>query len=247
MRALEEQPAFLYALNKPVIAAIVGLILIALLAIWGYSAYQQRQMHNEVRALIKSTSERLRAGFAAESSTSDAKAPAFDFLGNSAAAEAPIARLRGMDTSSMTALADAADDYLLTAREILRRQYDMHDARDRLASSVPKLSEHIQTDRGAAEWTNEAARLRHVIDKDLRDFRIAVDSYTSLVEKFAASQSKIAPFVEPAVLIDEKTVKDARQAALDAFARADENTKRVTQLESYRGRAEGTPRSRRRK
>ena len=232
-------------MNKPLVTTIAGLILLTLLAVWGYSAYKHRQMRNEVLGLLKQTSERMRAGLKAEAAARDANPPAFDYVANSAAAENPVLRLRSMDTSSMRELADAADDYLLTAREILRRQANMHDARERVLASAPKLSEHIRTDRGAAAWVNEAAQLRQALEKDLRDNRIAAESYASLLDKFPASQARITPHVDAGLLIDQKTVQAAREAALAAYASAEQNVKQVTNLETYRGGNESTPQSRR--
>jgi hypothetical protein len=49
------------------------------------------------------------------------------------------------------------------------------------------------------------------------------------------AKAKIAPHVNPSSLADPRTIADARTAALDALARVDENTKKVTSLDAYRG------------
>ncbi|MGZ5260996.1 MAG: hypothetical protein ACXWC0_25540, partial [Burkholderiales bacterium] len=78
--------------------------------------------------------------------------------------------------------------------------------------------------------TREAVRMKGVVDKDLRDYRIAVESYSTLLESFPASQARLAPYVAPTLLIDPKLMKDARQQALDAYAGADQNIKRVVNI-----------------
>jgi hypothetical protein len=57
----------------------------------------------------------------------------------------------------------------------------------------------------------------------------------TLLETLPAAQSKIAEHVNGVWLADEKTIRDARSAALDALARTDENIGKVTQLDAYRG------------
>jgi hypothetical protein len=137
---------------------------------------------------------------------------------------------------SLAPLGDAADDYLVTAREILRRQADIKRATTRLAVSFDTLSQHIKTDRGARDWTQQAVKLKETADKDLRDYRIAVESYATLTSSLPASQAKIGPHVEPRYLIDEKLIGEARARALDAYAKAGENMKAVASMATYRGR-----------
>ena len=50
------------------------------------------------------------------------------------------------------------------------------------------------------------------------------------------SQAKIAPFVDPGLMIDEGLVRDARRSALDAYAATEENVKQVANLDTYRQR-----------
>jgi hypothetical protein len=72
--------------------------------------------------------------------------------------------------------------------------------------------------------------MKGVVDKDLRDYRIAVESYSTLLESFPASQGRLAPYVAATLLIDPKLMNDARQQALDAYAGADQNIKRVVNI-----------------
>lgn len=234
-------------MNKTIVAAVAGLVLVVVLALWGHGVYQERQARNAILELVTAAGERLAAGLKSETEPAGAGAPAFDSAGAAAAAEAALAKLRRMDASAMRALADAADDYLLTGREILRRLHDMREARGRLAASVPQLATHMKTDRGAGAWVNEAAQLRQIVDQDLRELRIATESYAELAASLPASQAKLAPHGGPSALPDAQAVKAARQAALDAYARIDENTRLVTRLENYRPAAGRAPKPRRKK
>jgi hypothetical protein len=141
-----------------------------------------------------------------------------------------------MPTSSFTPLADAADDYLVTAREIVRRSVEIQRARQRFAASLPALAGHIKSDRGAAAWTGEAMRLKQGLDRDFRDYRIAVDAHRSVLGSLQVSQANVRAHVEGLQAADEALVARAGAAVLDAYAAAEQNVKQVAELGRYTGR-----------
>lgn len=213
--------------NVQIIAAVAVLLA---LGVWAYTAYQEHSARKLVLALVKDASQRLRTALGPQ-----AGAPA-DFELHARTVESHVATMRKLDTSSLRPLADAADGYLVSVREILRRLAVIQSARERLPASLDALTAHVQSDRGAAAWPQEAVRLKESVDRDFREYRIATESYASLLESLPGAQAKLAPHVDAAWLVDEKIVKDARTQALDALARTDENIRKVTQLDAYRGR-----------
>ncbi len=214
------------------IRTVAVVIATIVLVVGTYIAYEKYTRRNHVIALVNDTSSRLRAALQAQV----AGTASSGLEAHATAAEAHASTLRKMNTSSFTPLADAADDYLVTAREILRRQADFNRARERAETGLAALTAHIQADRGANDWTQEAVRLKQALDKDVRDYRVAVESYASLLPTLAVSQAKIAPFVESSALIDDRLIADARRQALDAHAAAEQNIGRVTSLDAYRMR-----------
>ena len=213
--------------RNAVVIAMIAAILV--LGVWVYKAYQKNSVRSAVRAEVKDTSERLQAAVTAPSGEG------VDFDAHARAVEAHAAALRNRDTSALRPLADAADDYLVTAREILRRRATMHSSRERLLQELEALSRHVQNDRGAAEWTQQAVSLKQALDRDMREYRIASESYATLLASLPASQAKIALYGTGAVLLDDSAVKTARESALDALARTDENVRQVASLGTYRG------------
>ena len=216
--------------QKAIVA--IALLAVALLAFWAFTVYQKREARNDVITLVKDASEDLRASFKAHAASETA--PRAEAEARAAAADARVKALRGIKSESMRPLSDAADDYLITVREILRRDADMAGSGERLSSSLRTFSEHMQADRGMRTWPDEAVRMREAVVKELRDHRIAVESYAVLVESFPASQLKVAARIEPVLLIEEKTVTTAREQVLGVFARAEKDITRLTRLESYR-------------
>lgn len=210
---------------KVIIAGIVVLVL----CVWGYSLYDAHSKRAAMLAMVKNSAERLRTALSAKA------ADAIDFDAHARAVDAHVTALRGMSAGASVELRDAADGHLVTVREILRRQHAMRGAREGLAKSTEALGVHIQTDRGAADWTRQAVTLKSSVDRDLRDYRIATESYASLLDTLPAAQAKLAPHVNAAWLADEKTIRDAKAAALDALARTEENTKQATQLDANLG------------
>ena len=146
------------------------IVLVLVLGVWVYKAYQKNSTRSAVLSSVKDTSKRLHASVTAP------PGGRIDFDAHARAIEAHAAGLRHRDTSAVRPLADTADDYLVTAREIVRRRAAMHGSHERLLESVEVLSRHVQNDRGAADWTQQAVRLKQVIDRDMREYRIASES-----------------------------------------------------------------------
>src|SRR5688572_29862438 len=170
--------------NKLRIAAVVVAALV--LAVGTWLAYEKYSRRNHVIAMVKDAAARLDTVLQAQLRDD----PKVDLEAHATALEGYASTLKRMNTGSFTPLADAADDYLVTAREIARRSVEMQRARRALDSSLPALSAHIRSDRGAAAWTGDAMRLKQTLDRDFRDYRIAFEAYRTLLDSFQASQAK---------------------------------------------------------
>ena len=216
--------------NKLRTAAVVVAALV--LAVGTYLAYEKYSRRTHVIGMVKDAGARLHRVLQANAG----ETPRVDLEAHATALEGYAATLRRMNTASFTPLADAADDYLITAREIARRSVQMQRARTALDASLPALSTHIRLDRGAASWTGEAMRLKQTLDRDFRDYRIAVEAYRSLLGSLEASQIKVAPYVEGLQIVDAALVKQASGKALDAYFGTEQNVKQVAELGAYAGR-----------
>jgi hypothetical protein len=219
-------------MNKNNLRAAAVAIAVVVLAIGTYLAYEKYTRRTHVVAMVEDAARRMHATVQAQAAGKD---PADDEA-NATAVEAYESTLRSMSTSSFEALAAAAGDYLVTAREIMRRAVNMRLSKARLAQSTDALASHIRGDRGAGEWPRVAVQLKQPVDADLREYRIAVESYASLMSGLAVSQAKIAPFVDASLLIDERSIGEARQRALDAYAATEQNARQTADLGAYRGR-----------
>ena len=206
------------------VKAIALAVAVVILTVWIYHVYRKNVARDATVAAVRDTAERMRRSLAPEPrATADAQR-------DSAAVDAHVKALRARDTSPIRAFGDAADDYLVTAREILRREAALRGAGERFTLNLDALTDHIQSDRGGADWTQTAVRLRAELDREAREIRIATESYTSLLDALPGSQAKVAPYVDASRLVDAPAVKAARERALDGLARTEENVRRVTKL-----------------
>jgi hypothetical protein len=210
--------------------AAVG-IAVVVLAIGTYLAYEKYTRRTHVVAMVEDAALRMRATLQVQAGGVD---PA-DGEANATAVEAYASTLRSMNTSSFAPLAAAADDYLGTVREIMRRTVNIRLSKARLAVSADALASHMRADSGGSDWPRVAVQLKQPVDADLREYRIAVESYASLMSGLAASQEKIAPYVDASVLTDERLIGEARKRTLDAYAATEQNVRQTTNLGSYRG------------
>jgi hypothetical protein len=219
-------------MNKNNIRAAAVAIAVVVLAIGTYLAYEKYTRRSHVVTIVEDAALRMRATLQVQAGGID---PA-DAEANATAVEAYASTLRSMNTSSFAPLAAAADDYLVTVREIMRRTVNMRLSKARLAVSAQALASHVRGDRGASEWPRVAIQLKQPMDADLREYRIAVESYASLMSGLAASQEKIAPYVDASVLTDERLIGEARKRTLDAYAATEQNARQTADLGAYRGR-----------
>jgi hypothetical protein len=132
------------------------------------------------------------------------------------------------------ALAEAADDYLLTSREILKRLVNAQRYRQLLSESLPALIQHTRADNRTGAWVQEAVKARERVNKDHRDLSLATGALDQLLQSFPASQKKIAPFVDPAVLIDDGAIAAARARALEAAKRVSAEIEKTRQPDAFR-------------
>ena len=197
-----------------------ALVVVAGAGLWMFKQHSDR---SAVANLVKDTGARLRDSLAMEAGARGAASPeaAQKLEGHFAAAEKNRATLKQLIAADKQALVDAADNYLVTGQEILRRQAVAHRSRLQLADSMQALRAHFRADRGAGNWVREAVRLRQPVEKHYADYRGAVETFDQLLDSLPAAQSRIAELVGGIPIVESNLVADAR-------ARSQEELKRVT-------------------
>lgn len=206
---------------KPLLIAGAA-VLMAILAYWGYATYKKRELDTTIVAAVGDASQRLRSALTLTAGPPQAiTMQAAEKIGLDADdVDRDLQALRSAGGAPDMALVDAADSYLLTARELLKRISGSHKQRLMLADSMQALHDHLRVDTRTGAWVSEAVRGKARMDKDFRGFRIDTEMADKLLESFPESQNRIAPYVGAGALIDEKLVADARQRASAELKRA---------------------------
>lgn len=206
---------------KPLLIAGAA-VLMAILAYWGYATYKKRELDTTIAAAVGDASQRLRSALTLTAGPPQAiTMQAAEKIGLDADdVDRELQALRSAGGAPDMALVDAADSYLLTARELLKRISGSHKQRLMLADSMQALHDHLRVDTRTGAWVSEAVRGKARMDKDFRGFRIDTEMADKLLESFPESQNRIAPYVGAGALIDEKLVADARQRASAELKRA---------------------------
>jgi hypothetical protein len=215
---------------------VAGVIVALLAAYFGYVAYDKRKLARTVIALVADTGARLRAAIMVEADADapDATAAQAKLAEHAATAERHLATLRALDAAPVRALADAADEYLNTSVEILRRRAASHSHRQQLALSAQALREHMQKDNRSGPWVTNAIRAKERMDKDYRDYRLAAEALAQLLGGYSISRRRMAAHVDPALLPDDGAAEAARARTLAEVKRTGTEVEKAGRLDAYR-------------
>src|SRR5213083_829174 len=197
---------------------LAALLIVSALGYWGVSAYRKGQLQRAVTALVQDSSERLQGALAVETeAVHDDSARMVRRLDDQAQeVDKHVIELRGMSASPNRALVDAAEEYMLTVRQILRNQAASHRYRIQVSASEQALRDHMRTaNRRSGNWIKEALRAKDRMEKEYFDYRISVDAFGRL-------------------LVEEAVAANARKRALATSKRVADDVERARQLAAVR-------------
>ena len=217
---------------KTVAAALVALLAVSALGYWAYGAYRKSDLQKAVAALVRDTSERLQAALAIETETAQTVGRLDD---HAQEVDKHVIELRSMSASPNRPLVDAAEEYMLTARQILRNQAASHRYRVQMSASDKTLRDHMRTaNRRTGPWIQEALRAKDRLERDYLDYRLSLEAFSRLLESFPEARKKLAPYRGTGPLIDAAAATDARRRALESSKRAGSEVERARQLAAVR-------------
>jgi hypothetical protein len=216
---------------------LAALVAVSSLGYWGVSAYRKGQLQKAVTALVRDSSERLQGALAVEmKAVLEDSAQMVGKLDDQAQeVDKHVIELRGMSASPNRPLVDAAEEYLLTVRQILRNQAASHRYRIQLAASEQALREHMRkASQRSGTWIKEALRAKDRMEKDYFDYRLSVETFGRLLESYPATRKKLALQVGAGLLVDEAAAANARKRALANSRRVADDVERARQLATVR-------------
>lgn len=211
---------------------LAALALFVALAYWGYWSYAKSQLQRAVVELVKDSSDRLQAGFAIDAGTGRAVAKLDDLAQE---VDKHVIELNRLSASRNRPLVDAAEEYLLTIRQILRSQAASQRYRAQVAARDRALREHMRSsNRRSRAWIDEAVRMKDRLEKDYFDYRMSAEALGRLLESLPEATRKLALHVGRAPLADEAAVRNARKSALENSRRVADEVERARQLAAVR-------------
>jgi hypothetical protein len=216
---------------------LAALVIASALGYWGVSVYRKSQLQRTVTALVTDSSERLQAALAVETEAVHEDAPRMVGKLDDQAQEVDkhVIELRGMSASPNRALVDAAEEYMLTVRQILRNQAASHRYRIQVSASEGALRDHMRTaNRRSGNWIKEALRAKDRMEKEYFDYRLSVETFGRLLESYPATRKKLALQVGAGLLVDEAVAANARKRALATSKRIADDVERARQLAAVR-------------
>ena len=220
---------------KGLLAALVLVVTGSAFGYWNIARHEQRERRDDIVWLIQDTSLRLRVTLTSEVAIAlDESEMLRSLYEHAVAVDRHLQKLRNMDTTGAGNLANAADDYLLTSREILLRRASSQRYRVKFSGDLEQLRHHMRSDNRTGAWITAAVRAKERVDEDYRDFRIASTALVTLIDSFPAAQAKIAPHVDAARLIDDAVVAKARERIVLASQATERELDRYANLNRYR-------------
>ena len=221
------------ALTRGGALGLAAIVLLSALGYWGASAYRKSQLHKAASVLVRDASERLEASLALgqESATPQTVARIDE---HAQEVDRHVMELRDMSASPDRGLASAAEDYLLTARQILRELAATHRYGIQVSATAEKLRQHM---RGAGHrsraWIDEAVRAKERMEKSYFDYRVSADALERLLASYPSTRKNMAAQLR-VPLLDDETVEAARKRAVAASRRAAASVEQVRQLAAVR-------------
>jgi hypothetical protein len=203
--------------KKSLLAAIVGLLAVVIAGTMIFRGHQQRTEQRHVAAMVAEATEQLRLALAG--------GPAQEIA-------ARIDRnLQSAKSVHDAALADAAEHYLLGAREIVRRRADSDRLEGEAAATRRALASHMnRSGRRDTGWIRNAMVLKKKLERDHADLGRSLGALDELIYSLEDAEKRLAPHVDASLLLDAAARRDARartQAEAKRAADELEKTRRI--------------------
>jgi hypothetical protein len=203
---------------------------------WGAGAYLKAQLQKSVAVLVRDSSERLEAALALETdaATSSSAQTVARLDEQAQEVDKHVIEMRDMNSSRNRELAAAAEDYLLTVRQILRQLAASHRYRVQVSASESALREHMRKSGGRSKaWIDEAIRAKDRMERNYFDYRVSAEALERLLASYPSARGKLAAQLA-APLLTSDVVESARRRALGNYKRIAANVEQARQLAAVR-------------
>jgi len=218
--------------HRRALAVALALVLIASALFVMYVEEKKRAVPRAIAALVRDSGSRLQDGLQnAHTEGLEARAA---LEAHYAKVDAHLKTLRAMDARAHEEFARAADDYVLTVREILRRVAADHRHRVDLSESVRALQTHMRADNRTGVWITQAVQKRERLETEYRAYRKTAEALAGLLAQYAESRERLARHFDPSLLPEGGLVGAARERVLATLRATVQDVERAGELAVYR-------------
>jgi hypothetical protein len=203
--------------KKGLIGAAAGLLVVAVAGVFIFRGHQQRTEQRQIAALVADTTEQLRQALTNGSSREIA------------------ARIDGHLQSAKSArgspLADAAEHYLLGAREIVRRRADSDRLEREAAAGRRSLASHMnRSGRRDTGWIRDAADLKRRVERDHADLGRSLKALDELLYSLDDAKKRLAPHLDASLMLDDEALRAARARTQEEAKRAADELEKMRRI-----------------
>jgi hypothetical protein len=201
---------------KRIVLALAAAVVAAGLVYAGYGAYAKRELRAELSSAVAAASDRLGETLAIDVNAAPAGIAA-KLDGHVAQTEAVLQGLRVARSSRDPALAEAADGYVASALEVLRRQAGATRNRAQFVADRNALAAHMAAAGSRTEsWGAEAVRLRKRVEEDYFGYQLAVTSLGNMLRGLSEARTRLLALLPAAKVLAETDLAEARERATAA-------------------------------
>jgi len=216
-------------MKRTVILAVVAVVAIGL-AFAGYAAYEKRALRAQLADAVAAASDRLGPTLAI-----DVNEPPAGLAGKLDAdvmlTEVALQKIRSFAARRDPPLAEAADGYVASVLEVLRRQAGAAQYRAQFIDDRKALAAHMAAAGARSDsWGAEAIRLRKRVDDGYFGYQLAVNSLGNMLAGLADARRKLLEQMPSAKVLAETDIALARERSITAAAAAKlelENARRL--------------------
>lgn len=192
--------------TSSLVAGALGLIIVGSVGSGVYKVVKERSDERAVVRVVAETTAQLRSVL---------KTPRAD------AAESIERNLRVARGWSNVYMADAAEHYLIGAREIAKRRADAALHAQKFAASRAALAAHMgQAGRRDSPWIRTASQLKKQLERDHFELEVSLNALAALLESLPEAQKRLTPYVESSLTLEDGLRVQAQQRALADLKRA---------------------------
>jgi hypothetical protein len=196
---------------------VLAAVMLVVAAYYAQAALQKRMQQNRIAESVRDTTDKLRQALKAK--------PAPELL------TAIDANLEAARAPRDPAFADAAERYILGAREIVRRRGEIERLEQQTVVSREALAAHMaRAAHRNVSWMGDALVLKKQVESDYFDLNNTLKTLDDLLFKLTDAQVKLEPRVGPQALVDPKLIDAARKEAQADARRANEELNKIRRI-----------------